>query len=129
MKKTLLGSTLGLLATLVVSLWTPSVQAETYTPEQKQQIEELKKTYPLTTCPVSGEKLDGDMGPAIDYLYTAKGTDGKETTRLVRFCCPSCLRKFKKDPAPTLKVLDDAAAKKGGAAAPTPSAMDGMKGV
>jgi hypothetical protein len=28
--------------------------------------------------------------------------------REVRFCCPACVAKFKKDPAPYLKKLDDA---------------------
>ncbi len=118
MKKTILGFMLGLMAFTSVTVWTPPASADTYTPAQVQQIEELKKAYPLDTCPVSGEKLDGSMGKPIDYLYTTKTADGKESTRLVRFCCPSCLRKFKKDPQPTLKVLDDAAAKKSGNAAP-----------
>src|ERR1051325_840658 len=60
--------------------------------------------YPLKTCVVSGEKL-GEMGKP--YVYQHEG-------REVRFCCKSCLKDFKKDPAKYLKQLDDAekAAKK-----------------
>ena len=61
-------------------------------------------TYPLKTCVVSGEKL-GEIGKP--YVYQHEG-------REVRFCCKSCLKDFKKDPAKYLKKLDDAekAAKK-----------------
>ena len=68
-----------------------------------------KAAYPLTTCVVSGEPLtDGDMGPPVDYVYKEEG----KPDRLVRFCCNMCVKKFKKDPAKYLKVLDDAAAAK-----------------
>ena len=65
-------------------------------------------TYPLDTCVVSGEKLDGDMGKQVDYVYKE---DGKPE-RLVRFCCKDCIAKFKKDPAKYLKAIDEAAAQK-----------------
>ena len=42
--------------------------------------------YPLSTCPVSGEKL-GSMGDAIVRSY-----DGRE----VRFCCKGCVGRFEK---------------------------------
>jgi hypothetical protein len=83
------------------------------TPAQQAQIDELKKTYPLTTCPVSGDSLaHNDMGgKPIDYLYTVKNADGTETTRLVRFCCPDCVTKFKKNPDKYLKMIDAAQTK------------------
>ena len=63
--------------------------------------------YPLTTCSVSGDKLDGgDMGQPLDYVYKQAG----KTDRLIRFCCKDCLKDFKKDPAKYLKAIDDAAA-------------------
>jgi hypothetical protein len=69
--------------------------------------------YPLTTCVVSGDKLeDGEMGPPIDYVYKQEG----KPDRLVRLCCKSCIKKFNKDPQKYLKMIDDAAA--GNAAAP-----------
>ena len=64
--------------------------------------------YPLTTCVVSGDKLDGDMGAPFDYVYKE---DGKPD-RLVRFCCKNCVKDFQKDPAKYLKMIDDAAAAK-----------------
>ncbi len=67
-----------------------------------------KDTYPLTTCVVSGEKLGGDMGKPVIFIYKdpkIKNDPGRE----VRFCCPDCVKDFKKDPAKYLKKIDDAA--------------------
>jgi hypothetical protein len=64
--------------------------------------------YPLTTCVVSGEPLEGgDMGGPVNYTHKE---DGKPD-RLVRFCCSGCIKKFKNDPAKYLAKLDAAAAK------------------
>ena len=50
-----------------------------------------------TTCPVSGESLEGgDMGPPVAVSY--KG-------RTVMFCCNMCPPKFKKEPAKYLAKL------------------------
>lgn len=78
------------------------------TPAQQAQIDSLKKTYTLTTCPVSGDNLDNNsMGTKpVDYLYTKKNADGTETTQLVRFCCKDCVMKFKKNPDKYLKAVD-----------------------
>lgn len=43
----------------------------------------------LTTCPVSGDKLDGDMGKP--YVFTYQGQE-------VKLCCSSCKKDFDKDP-------------------------------
>ena len=95
----------------------------------KDIIEKQKPSYPLKTCVVTGEKLDGEMGPAIDYVY--KG-------RLIRFCCKGCIKKFEKDPEPYLKKLDEAAkasqsssSKASGTAATNQSShdMSGMGGM
>lgn len=58
--------------------------------------------YPLTTCVVSGEKLD-DMGKPVIINY--KGTE-------VRFCCNHCVSKFNTDPAKYLAKLKAAQAAK-----------------
>jgi hypothetical protein len=63
----------------------------------KQIIEKQSASYPMTTCPVSGEAL-GSMGDPVDYVHN---------NRLIRFCCGSCVRAFKKDPAPFLAKLDE----------------------
>ena len=58
-----------------------------------------KKSYPIDTCVVSGEKLGGDMGDAFDYFHNG---------RLVRFCCKGCVPKFEKEPEKYLSKLDAA---------------------
>jgi YHS domain-containing protein len=65
-----------------------------------------KDAYPLKTCVVSGEELDG-MGDTVKETY--KDASGKETE--VRFCCKKCVKKFAQDPDKYLKILNDAAAK------------------
>jgi YHS domain-containing protein len=65
--------------------------------------------YPMTTCMVSGDKLGGDMGKPVDLVVG---------NRLVRFCCPDCLKDFNKNPAKFLKMIDDAAQKKTAASKP-----------
>ena len=66
-----------------------------------------KAEYPLKTCVVSDEKLGGDMGDAIDYIYKQEG----KPDRLVRFCCKDCRKDFAKEPAIYLKAIDEASAK------------------
>jgi type II secretory ATPase GspE/PulE/Tfp pilus assembly ATPase PilB-like protein len=61
-------------------------------------IAEQKASYPLATCPVSGEKL-GSMGDALDLVHG---------TRLVRVCCKNCIKSFEKDPAATMAKIDAA---------------------
>ena len=65
--------------------------------------ESANAAYPLTTCVVSGEKL-GEMGDIVEYTHKEEG----KPDRLVRFCCSSCIMKFKKDPAKYLAKLDEA---------------------
>lgn len=69
---------------------------------------EAKAAYPLTVCVVSGDKLGGDMGLPVDYLYKEKG----KPDRLVRFCCKDCIADFEKEPAKYLQKIDEAAAAK-----------------
>jgi hypothetical protein len=73
----------------------------------KPATDSAKSTYPLTTCVVSDDKLEGgDMGGPVDYIHKEAG----KPDRLVRFCCKDCIKDFKKDPAKYLKKLDEAAA-------------------
>lgn len=82
-----------------------------------------KAAYPMTTCVVSGDKLEaGDMGPIIEYVHKEEG----KPDRLVRLCCKGCVKDFKKDPAKYLKMIDDAAAAK--AKGEKPAASDGHSG-
>ena len=65
------------------------------TPEEKAKVAEQVKTYPLTTCLVSGDQLGG-MGETVDCLYQGK---------LVRFCCKGCIKSFNKNPDKYLPKL------------------------
>ena len=58
-------------------------------------IAEQLPTYPLSVCLASGEEL-GSMGDPITIVH-----EGQE----IKFCCDSCLPKFKKDPAKYLAKL------------------------
>ena len=57
------------------------------------------KPYPLKTCVVSGEKLEGDMGKPFVYEY--KG-------RQIKFCCKDCLKDFNKDPEKYIQKIEKA---------------------
>lgn len=60
-------------------------------------IEANQKT-PQTVCPVTGGKL-GDMGKPVDYVFA---------NRLIRFCCPACIKSFEANPAKYLSKMDHA---------------------
>lgn len=61
----------------------------------------VPKTYPLTKCVVSDEKL-GEHGKPVKV--TSEGTD-------VWLCCKSCVKDFNKDPGKYVKQVKDAQAK------------------
>lgn len=71
-------------------------------------VAKAKAEYPTTACVVSKDKLGGDMGKPVDFIYRVEG----QSDRLISFCCKDCIKDFNKDPAKYLKVLDEAAAKK-----------------
>jgi hypothetical protein len=71
-------------------------------------VEEQKAHYPTNACIVSEDKL-GEEGKPADFIYREAG----KPDRLISFCCKDCAGDFRKDPAKYLKILDDAAAKKG----------------
>ena len=50
----------------------------------------------LKTCPVSGDKLGGDMGPP--YVFSYKGQE-------VKLCCSGCKKDFDKEPAKYIKLI------------------------
>lgn len=70
-------------------------------------IKQQKDAYPLTTCPVSGEKLGG-MGDSVTKVYGVT---------MVKFCCNGCVAKFETDYVASMaKVTDAWKAKHAGAA-------------
>ena len=62
------------------------------------------KPYVLKTCPVSGEKLGGDMGEP--YVF-------EQGDRQIKLCCKNCLKDFKKDPSKYTKQIEAAEKKEG----------------
>jgi len=84
-----------ILAALLALADTAPAAAEAAAQDTAAQ-EQPKDTYPLTICPISGEKL-GEMGPPAVRVY-----DGRE----VRFCCSGCFDKFEEDLGASLKKMD-----------------------
>jgi len=62
----------------------------------------VPKSYPLSKCVLSDEKLGGHGEPV---KVTSEGTD-------VYLCCKSCLKDFNKDPKKFVEMVTDAASKK-----------------
>ncbi|MFT7541172.1 MAG: hypothetical protein ACI9K5_002139 [Gammaproteobacteria bacterium] len=56
-------------------------------------------TYPLTTCVISGEEFTEETGEPVSFLYEG---------RLVRVCCKSCVKEFKKSPEGGMAKIDQA---------------------
>jgi len=50
----------------------------------------------LKTCPISGEKLGGDMGKP--YVFAYKDQE-------VKLCCKGCKKDFDKDPEKYIKLI------------------------
>lgn len=59
------------------------------------------KPYVLKVCPVSDEKLGGEMKP---HVFEYKG-------REIKLCCKDCLADFNKEPAKFIKKIETAEAK------------------
>jgi len=72
-------------------------------------VAKAKAEYPTTACVVSEDKLGGDMGKPVDFIYRVEG----KPDRLVIFCCKDCVKDFNEDPEKYLKILDGAAKKDG----------------
>lgn len=61
-------------------------------------IQQQRQHYPMTSCPVSGERL-GSMGEPYEVVMD---------NRLVRLCCKSCEKDLRAKPTEFLGKLDDA---------------------
>lgn len=77
-----------LLTLAALALLTPAVAADAPKPG-------AAKPYPLKTCLISGDALDGH-GEPVTKVY-----EGQE----VKFCCKPCIKKFEKDIPGNLKKL------------------------
>jgi len=60
-------------------------------------VEQQLATYPMQTCPVSGDPLGDEP---VNYVYE---------NRLVRFCCEICIDTFLSDPGSVLAQINAAA--------------------
>lgn len=56
-------------------------------------------TYPLKTCPVSGDDFGGDMGDPEDIVVAG---------RLIRLCCGHCKKDVEENPAKFITKIDEA---------------------
>lgn len=65
-------------------------------------VDGLPATYPLSKCPISGEKLGGMGKP---FKVSHEGTD-------VYLCCKGCLKDFNKEPAKYTAMVKAAPAQK-----------------
>ena len=61
-------------------------------------IAQQKEAYPLTTCPISGAKLDS-MGGPVTKVYGVT---------MVKFCCNGCVGKFEADYTASMAKVTDA---------------------
>ncbi len=75
----------------------------------KWTIEEQRRHYPLSTCVISGEKLDA-MGEPVDVLVDQT---------LIRVCCDGCKDEIEENPQKVVAKLRMAVAKKALAAGAT----------
>jgi len=89
------------LSGLALAFQEPAAKPAAAGPDDAKVITEQAPSYPLTTCPISHESLDS-MGKPHELVHEG---------HLVRLCCKSCVKEFKKDPAPILKAIDDAVVK------------------
>jgi YHS domain-containing protein len=80
-----------------------AVAALTFTAKADTSTNAPVKPDKMTACPVSGEKLGGDMGKPYVFVY-----QGQE----VKLCCSGCKKDFDKDPAKYVKKIQDAAVAK-----------------
>ena len=87
-----------LLPVIVLALITAACNKQQEKTASTTSAESAAKPYPLDTCLVSGEKI-GSMGEPIVINH-----EGQE----IKFCCDSCIPKFKKDPAKYLSKLEHA---------------------
>jgi YHS domain-containing protein len=79
-----------IIISIAIAIISVSCSKKTVTALEISEVEvaaENADAYPLKTCVVSGEKLDGMGDP---YVFVQEGTT-------VKFCCKACLKDFDKD--------------------------------
>ena len=99
--------TIGGLAVAAALFFIPSASraADTNSPASAKS----PTPYPLKICVVSGDKLGGDMGDPVVFVYQDKA---KGINQEIKFCCSMCKPKFLANPDKYMKTIKDAEAKK-----------------
>ena len=90
-----------ILAIVSIALLTASCGEKTETTVEAPAVEataDTTETYPMTTCPVSGEEL-GSMGDPV--IVEHEGTT-------VKLCCKSCIEDFNADPEKYTAMVKEA---------------------
>jgi hypothetical protein len=80
----------------------PAGQLVAVTEKDAGWVAKQKAEHPTSMCIVSDEKLGGEMGEPVDYIYRVAG----KPDRLITFCCKNCVKDFTKDPEKYLALLD-----------------------
>jgi len=95
-------TTPGILAIASIALLTASCGEKTETTVETPAVEttavSTDDTYPMKTCPVSGEEL-GSMGEPV--IVEHEGTT-------VKLCCKSCIEDFNADPEKYTAMVKEA---------------------
>ncbi|MCI0364963.1 MAG: hypothetical protein L0219_13880, partial [Phycisphaerales bacterium] len=65
----------------------------------EQIVKQQLAYYPSDTCFVSGDKLGGEMGEPVNYVWR---------NRLVRLCCKGCIKDLNAEPDKYMSKLDEA---------------------
>jgi len=99
--KTLKNLTVTLLSLSILAGPFAALAADSGAKPAEQKTNAKLKPYKLKTCIVSGDKL-GEMGEPVVYEYEG---------RQIKFCCKSCIKDFKKEPAKYVKKIEEAEAK------------------
>ncbi len=98
--KTLLCATLALaLGLSALTVQETAATSTDATAEEAIIIAQQMPTYPLTSCVISDEEFSAESGEPISFLHEG---------RLVRVCCKSCVKKFKKSPEGSMAKIDQA---------------------
>ncbi len=87
--------TVALLVTAYLAAPLAALAAESKDSKKPEKV----KPYTLKTCPVSGEKLGGDMGDPYVFTYQS---------REIKLCCKDCKKDFEKDPKKYIKKIEEA---------------------
>ena len=103
-------SRVALLSTLCLGVLAAPLAAFADDAAKDTDAKKKPKPYTLKTCPVSGDKLGGDMGDPFVFVYKDKKIKD-DVGREIKLCCKSCKKDFDKDAAKLIKQIEKDEAK------------------